>query len=97
MPFAEVMSERTEQNNQLLHYRFGFAQEIFQQANQLGMINKKMKLNPIPSSEFPTPVKRPANSKLDGKKLQQHFDLLPADWKHDLSTMLKNINNEFKL
>ena len=76
---------------------FGFAREIFQQAKRLGIINKEMKLNPIPSSEFPTPVKRPANSKLDGKKLQQHFGLLPADWKNDLSIMLKNINDEFRL
>ncbi|MDX2503436.1 MAG: dTDP-4-dehydrorhamnose reductase [Gammaproteobacteria bacterium] len=68
---------------------FGFAQEIFQQAQQLGITNKTMKLNPIPSSEFPTPVKRPANSKLDGKKLQQYFAIPPADWKSDLITMLK--------
>jgi len=71
---------------------FGFAREIFQQANQLGIINKKMKLNPIASSEFPTPVKRPANSKLDGKKLQQHFGVLPEDWKKDLLVMLESIN-----
>lgn len=69
---------------------FGFAQVIFQQANQWGVLNKQMKLNPIPSSEFPTPVKRPANSKLDGKKLQQLFGIEPADWKSDLSEMLKS-------
>ena len=68
---------------------YGFAQEIFQQAQQQGIISKTMKLNPIPSSEFPTPVKRPANSKLNGKKLQQYFGLSPAAWKIDLLTMLK--------
>ena len=31
---------------------YGFAREIFQQAKQLGVINKEMKLKPIPSSEF---------------------------------------------
>ena len=69
---------------------FGFAQEIFKQAKQLGIINKEMKLNPIPSSEFPTPVKRPANSKLNGKKLQQQFSICVADWKSDLLGMLQS-------
>ena len=68
---------------------YGFAEEIFQQAQQLGKLNKSMKLKPIPSSEFPTPVKRPANSKLDGKKLQQSFGISAADWKQDLQIMLQ--------
>lgn len=68
---------------------YGFAREIFHQAKQLGVINKEMKLNPIPSSEFPTPVKRPANSKLNGKKIQEKFNIASANWKIDLSDMLK--------
>jgi len=73
---------------------YGFAQEIFQQARQLGILGKTMTLLPIASSEFPTPVKRPANSKLDGKKLQQDFAILPANWKKDLNDMLKSIPSE---
>ncbi len=71
---------------------FEFAREIFQQAEKLGLINKAMKLTPIPSSEFPTPVKRPANSKLDGIKLQQNFGLKPVQWQDDLQQMLKNMS-----
>ncbi len=71
---------------------FEFAREIFQQAEKLGLINKTMKLNPIPSSEFPTPVKRPANSKLDGIKLKQNFALKPVQWQDDLQQMLKNMS-----
>ncbi len=70
---------------------YNFAQEIFQQAKESGLINKTMQLNPIPSSEFPTPVKRPANSKLDGHKLLKSLHLKPADWKSDLNNMLTNI------
>ncbi len=73
---------------------FEFAQAIFQQANDIGCITKTMKLKPIPSSEFPTPVKRPANSKLNGEKLQKHFNISPANWKADLNTMLQAINNQ---
>lgn len=70
---------------------YGFAQEIFHQARHLGIIHKSMKLNPIPSSEFPTPVKRPANSKLNGAKLRQNFEILPAKWSSDLSEILKSL------
>ncbi len=71
---------------------YEFAQEIFLQAKQLGIYNKEMKLNPIASSEFPTPVKRPANSKLDGTKLMQYFCVAPAQWKDDLNKLLKAIH-----
>ena len=70
---------------------FQFAQEIFQQAQELGILDKEIKLNPIPSSEFPTPVKRPANSKLDGTKLQQNFAITAAHWKADLKEMLGHL------
>lgn len=68
-----------------------FAQEIFQQAYKQGVIKKQMKITPIPSSEFPTPAKRPFNSKLNGKKLQQQFGILPVDWKVNLKELLKKI------
>ncbi len=72
---------------------YDFAVEIFRQAKESGLINKTMKLNPIPSSEFPTPVKRPANSKLDGQKLQQVFKIKPADWKSDLKVFFLHNSN----
>lgn len=69
---------------------FEFAKEIFQQAQELGLLTKNIKLNPIPSSEFPTPVKRPANSKLSGSKLQQHFSITPVNWHKDLREVIKS-------
>ncbi len=73
---------------------YEFAQEIFSQAQQEGLLAKTMKLNPIPSSQFPTPVKRPKNSKLKGEKLQKTFNLPIADWKKDLSVMLETLNTQ---
>jgi dTDP-4-dehydrorhamnose reductase len=69
---------------------YDFAGEIFQQAYKLGLIKKQMQLKAIPSSEFPTPVKRPANSKLDGQKLLFNFALPPAQWKQDLLSLLNH-------
>jgi dTDP-4-dehydrorhamnose reductase len=73
---------------------FDFAQEIFQQANDLGLIDKSMRLIAIPSSEFPTPVKRPSNSKLAGDKIAQAFAIAPADWQKDLTTMLTSLTDK---
>ncbi len=41
-----------------------FAKFIFEQAFELALINRKPAVHAITSAEFPTPVKRPANSKL---------------------------------
>jgi len=43
---------------------YEFAEEIFERAFKLGLIHRKPVVHPITSAEFPTPVKRPANSKL---------------------------------
>lgn len=69
---------------------YQFAQEIFAQAEQCRLLDKKIQLNPIPSSQYPTPVTRPANSKLAGDKLQQKFNISPVHWKDDLQQMLIN-------
>jgi len=69
---------------------YEFAQEIFTQAYQLSIIKQKITLKPITSAQFPTPVTRPANSKLNGDKLLTHFSLSAVDWKSDLAMMLKN-------
>ncbi len=73
---------------------YEFAREIFRQAAQLKLLDKQVSVNPIPSSEFPTPVKRPANSRLDGTHLFKVFGVKPAHWKEDLTVMLKNLQNE---
>jgi dTDP-4-dehydrorhamnose reductase len=68
---------------------YEFAREIFHQAYELKLLDKQVKINPIPSSEFPTPVKRPKNSKLDGSLLQKLLAIKTADWKTDMIEMLK--------
>ena len=70
---------------------YEFAQEIFHQAYQLKLLDKHVIVNPITSSEYPTPVKRPGNSKLDGTHLFNVFGLKPAHWKSDLNVMLDKL------
>jgi dTDP-4-dehydrorhamnose reductase len=43
---------------------------------------------PIPSSEYPLPAKRPANSRLDGSALARDFGLRPVHWRTALELAL---------
>lgn len=45
---------------------FHFAGEIFRQAVERGLLEKVPRLVPIPSSDYPTPARRPRNSRLGG-------------------------------
>ncbi len=59
---------------------YEFAKEIFNQAKENGMLDKEMIVKPIGSYQFPTPVKRPINSKLDGHKMTEVFSVSPSKW-----------------
>ncbi|RZJ71960.1 dTDP-4-dehydrorhamnose reductase [Flavobacterium sp.] len=63
-----------------------FASEIFSQSKL------DIKLNPIPTSAFPTPAKRPAYSVLDKSKIKSVFSLEIRDWKIALSEALAKNN-----
>ena len=66
-----------------------FACEIFRQAQLQGIMDKTMGVNAITSDQYPTPAKRPANSKLDCQKIEQTFGIEPSDWQAALNN-LKN-------
>lgn len=55
--------------------------------------NRGCKVNPIPTSSFPTPAKRPAYSVLDKTKIKTTFDLHINDWKDSLAVCLQKIAN----
>jgi dTDP-4-dehydrorhamnose reductase len=68
----------------------GFARAIFERAPQL-LCGKSPKVNPIPSSEFPTPAKRPMNSVLSNEKLYKQFGVRLAPWESALDDVLTRI------
>lgn len=45
----------------------------------------------IPTSDYPTPAKRPLNSRLSTAKLQQRFNLVLPDWRVGVERMLTEI------
>lgn len=64
-----------------------FAVEIFSQAKSQGLLNKDMLVNAISSAQYPTPAKRPTNSKLDCCKIEQNFGVKPSDWQGALNNL----------
>lgn len=49
------------------------------------------KINPIPTSAYPTAAKRPAYSVLDNSKIQKIFNVGIKNWKESLSVCLDNL------
>ncbi|EHB7631998.1 dTDP-4-dehydrorhamnose reductase [Escherichia coli] len=59
---------------------YDFASQIFKLAESKGVLNKQPKLSSIPSSAYPTPAKRPENSRLYSRKIENQFGIKPSDW-----------------
>ena len=62
---------------------FGFAQEIAAAAETIGFDLRMTAdaIQPIPTTEYPTPAARPANSRLSTEKLKQTFGFETPDWR----------------
>jgi dTDP-4-dehydrorhamnose reductase len=56
-----------------------FAEEIFATAEQYG--RKKVRVRPIATADYPTPARRPANSRLDNAKLARVYGVALPDWR----------------
>ncbi|EGQ9279546.1 dTDP-4-dehydrorhamnose reductase [Vibrio vulnificus] len=66
---------------------YNFASAIFQAADQHKVLHKKLLLSSIPTSAYPTPAKRPGNSRLDCSKIEAQFGIKPSDWQAALNNI----------
>jgi len=66
---------------------FGFAQAIGEQLKARGL--PCAELLPIPSSEYPTPARRPLNSRLDCSHLAREWNIQLPHWQQALIDCLK--------
>lgn len=66
---------------------FGFAQAIGEQLKARGL--PCAELLPIPSSEYPTPARRPLNSRLDCSRLAREWQVSQPHWHEALIDCLK--------
>ena len=71
----------------------GYASFVLDHARRAGIQLKVAPdaIRPVPSSAFPTPAKRPFNSRLDTAKLQHTFDLNLPMWQTGVARMLTEI------
>ena len=63
----------------------GFARETFAQAGRATVVED------IPTAAYPTPARRPANSRLDCTTTQKVFGIARPDWKTELGLVLKDL------
>ncbi|CAB1217424.1 dTDP-4-dehydrorhamnose reductase [Acinetobacter bouvetii] len=73
---------------------FNYANYVFEQAKLAGIELVVKKVNPIPTEAYPTPAKRPHNSRLDNQKLQSTFQLKLPDWKFGVQRTLTELLNK---
>ena len=68
---------------------YGFAAEIFRLAAAAGM--KTPRLEAIPTSEYPTPARRPQFSVLDNAKIERVFSVRLGPWQQSLARCFEQL------
>lgn len=67
---------------------YDYASLVFDEARKAGMELALTKLHGVPTSAYPTPARRPANSRLNTLKFQQSFNLVLPQWEAGVKRML---------
>lgn len=70
----------------------GFAQAIFDRAAAMGL--PAARVVPIATAEYPTPARRPSNSRLDCNKLSRLYGVSQPHWFDGLSRCLARLGQE---
>lgn len=70
---------------------YDFAVAISEEAKSRGLIEKVIPIHPIPTSEYPTPAKRPAYSVLDCTASWRALSIQPVQWRVALRKMMDAI------
>ncbi len=68
----------------------GFAEAIFMEAERRG--GPSAMVRPIATSDYPTPARRPANSRLDCRKLHQAHGVALPPWQDGLARCIETIS-----
>ena len=66
-----------------------FAETILAESASLG--GPSAEVRPIATADYPTPAKRPANSRLDGAKLQQIHRVRLPDWRESTRSVVQRL------
>lgn len=66
---------------------YAFAYAIFAESVTQRVLPKAPQLKAITTADYPTPAKRPTNSRLNLDKIQRAFAIPPSDWKRALKSL----------
>ena len=70
---------------------YEYAQYVFELARQKGESLLIKDVSGVPTSSYPTPAKRPLNSRLSNEKFQRAFDVVLPDWKVGVERVVTEI------
>lgn len=70
---------------------YDYANYIFEQARECGTTLAIQKVNPVATSAYPIPARRPLNSRLNTQKLQQSFKLHLPEWQQGVAQIISEI------
>lgn len=70
---------------------FEFAKAIAEEGLKLGLLQRPVKIKPIPSSEYPTAAKRPAYSVLNTSETEHDLGVACLPWREQLVSMLTDL------
>ncbi|MEB2651351.1 dTDP-4-dehydrorhamnose reductase [Pseudomonas siliginis] len=73
---------------------YGYASHVLDFAKAQGEELAVMAVNPIETAAYPTPARRPLNSRLDTQKLRKKFSLHLPDWQSGVTRMLREVLNK---
>ncbi|UST72982.1 MULTISPECIES: dTDP-4-dehydrorhamnose reductase [Pseudomonas] len=73
---------------------YGYASHVLDFAKAQGEELAVMAVNPIETAAYPTPARRPLNSRLDTQKLRKNFSLHLPDWQSGVTRMLREVLNK---
>ncbi len=99
---TEICAEKFKENRYgTYHYSdapettwFGFASAIVESAKAAGAKGLKVeKILPIMTHEYPTPAKRPENSRLSTALIEKRFGVRPAEWRPELDILIQELVN----
>jgi dTDP-4-dehydrorhamnose reductase len=69
----------------------GFAEAIFSEAVDAGLLERSPLVEAISTAEYPTPVVRPAFSSLDTSRIESDFGIVLPDWQECLKQVVSSL------
>lgn len=71
-----------------------FAREILERAHSMGLLEHPVRVQPITTAEYPTPARRPKNSRISMARARGVLGIVaPEDWREPLKRCLERVKS----